>query len=343
MGEETAVVSVKSLVALPAMRQRFDSVLGGKKAAAFIGSLTALTAEKSLAQCEPRSVVAAAFTAATLDLPINKSLGFAWIVPYSGLGQFQIGWKGYVQLALRTGQYARLNAFKVNAEAFGGLDGIGEAVIKFEALDETKPPVGFAVAWELVNGFRKVVYWPKERCLAHAKRFSQSYRGKKDSPWKTDEDAMCLKTVVSNGLRAWGPMSVQMERALVSDQAVRLDVESEPIYIDGSEVIEGEDGGDAGKSTSEKLTERLKADAPPFTPPTGPPDGEVACRHQTKQMAICICAGDADAADKWLKEKGYAKQAPDVAWTNVYATYKKQVEEGAIRDEVGIVNAPALI
>jgi len=228
--------TVKTLVAMPGYRQRFDEVLGAHRASAFLGSLTALTADKYLAACEPKSVLAAAFVAATLDLPINKSLGFAWVVPYNGVGQFQIGWKGVVQLALRSGQYRRLNAFKVCADAFLGLDDFAEPIIDNSKLDDAAPAVGYAVVWELLNGFRKTIYWSKEKTIAHAERYSQARKKKRtESPWYTHEDEMCLKTVLSNGLRAYGPMSVQMQRAMIEDQAVRYDLDGEPQYIDNEQ------------------------------------------------------------------------------------------------------------
>ncbi len=239
MSQNTQLATVKSLVAMPAYRQRFDDVLGKDRAAAFLGSLTALATEKSLAVCNPQSVLAAAFTAATLDLPIQKNLGFAWVIPYKGMGQFQMGYKGYIQLALRTGQYVRLNAFPVNAEAVAGRDEFGEFIIDTSCLDDNKPAVGFAVAWQLMNGFKKTIYWPKEKCMKHAARFSQSFKAdKKDSPWFTDEQEMCLKTVTANGLKKWGPLSVQMEAAYKHDQGVQMDVDAEPEYPDGPQTPE---------------------------------------------------------------------------------------------------------
>jgi recombination protein RecT len=234
--------TVKSLVAMPSYRMRFDEVLGKERAAAFLGSLTALTAEKSLGECEPRSVVAAAFIAATLDLPIQKGLGFAWIIPYKEGGgkpvaQFQIGWKGIVQLALRSGQFRRLNAYPVNQDAFKGNDEFAEAIIDHQSLDDEKDPAGFAVSWELLNGFRKTVYWTYAKCIRHAAKYSQSYRTKgtsKRNAWNTSEPEMCMKTVVNNAGKKWWPMSVSMERAFEADSTVRHDIDDEPTYIDAN-------------------------------------------------------------------------------------------------------------
>ena len=264
MAEETTATvakrnpnTVKSIVMMPEYRVRFDEVLGSRSAA-FIGALTALAAQKGLAECEPRSVIAAAFQAATLDLPIEKNLGFAWVVPYKGVGQFQMGWRGLVQLALRSGQYRRMNAFKVNAAAYVGLDDFAEARLDFSKLDETEPAVGFAIAWELLNGFKKVVYWPKKKCLDHAKRYSQSFKAAGGTPWQTHEDEMCLKTVVSNGLKAWGALSVQMQHALQSDQTARMDIDAEPVYIDAVPIESAPAEAPSGKSQAEKIAGRIK-------------------------------------------------------------------------------------
>lgn len=228
--------SVKDFLALPAYKARFGEVLGAR-APQFMASLVAISSQSNLANCEPRSVIASAMVAATLDLPIEKSLGFAHVVPYGNVAQFQMAAKGYVQLALRSAQYQRMNAKPVNAEAFGGYDEVGEPRILWEFLDETKPVIGYVVAWKLVNGFTKIAYWPKTKVEAHAMQFSQAYKKKKmDSPWFTNFDKMALKTVVMNELRAWGILSVQMQTALKHDMASQKDVDAEPEYVDGETV-----------------------------------------------------------------------------------------------------------
>ncbi len=224
--------NVREALALPAYRERFSEVLRDR-APQFMSALIQLAQDPHLARCDPRSVIGAAMIAATLELPIEKSLGQAHIVNYDNQAQFQLGWKGYVQLAHRSGQYARLNAKPVNAEAFAGFDEVGEPIIDWSKLDETLPPVGYAFACKLVNGFTKVCYWPRAKVEAHAKRFSKAYaKGFKSSPWFTNFDAMALKTVVMNELRQWGVLSVQMQTALERDQAVIKDVGAEPEFID---------------------------------------------------------------------------------------------------------------
>lgn len=223
--------SLKALLESPSYLKRFEEILG-KRTPQFVSSLLSVgTALGS--NTEPKSIITAAMTAATLDLPIDKNLGFAWIVPYKGKGQFQMGYKGYIQLGLRTGQYERMNARQVNAEAFQGWDEVGEPIIDWSQIDESKPTVGYVFAFKLVNGFTKIAYWPRERVEEHAKKFSQSYGGKYDSPWKSNFDAMALKTVIKNELARWGILSIEMQQAIKLDQATQEDIDAEPHYLDG--------------------------------------------------------------------------------------------------------------
>lgn len=244
MNAKPAVIEknpVKALISQDVIKKKFEEVLGSK-APQFLASLS--TVGLQLKDVEPMSIIAAAFIAASLDLPIDRNLGFAHIVPYSTddgegnrkkVAQFQMGYKGFIQLALRTGLYERMNARPINAEAFGGFDEVGEPKILWDKIDPSKDIAGYAFAWRLANGFTKIVYWTKERVSAHAKRYSQAYkRGKKDSPWFTHPDEMGLKTVIKDGLSHWGILSVQLQRAIVHDSGTQQAIEGEVEYIDGA-------------------------------------------------------------------------------------------------------------
>lgn len=240
--------TVKDYLALPSYRDRFNEIMG-KRAPQFMASIINASAQYTLRDCEPKSVIAAACVAATLDLPIDKNLGFAHIVPYKTGGvkiaQFQMGYKGIIQLALRSGQYQRLNAGPVNKEVFVGYDEVGEPRLdwtKFDAIKATAEPAGYFAAWRLVNGFTKSVYWPKDVVESHAQRYSQAYRAdKKDSPWFTDFPGMATKTVLMNGLRKWGILSVEMQKAIEHDQGIQQDVDAPVKFIDGQLIPEGGD------------------------------------------------------------------------------------------------------
>jgi len=245
--------SLKSLLQNPFYEKRFKELLGARSAQ-FVSSV--LSVGNSLgADCEPTSIITSAMTAATLDLPVDKNLGFAWIVPYrSGnkkQAQFQMGYKGYIQLGLRTGQYERMNARVINAEAFVGWDEVGEPIIDWSKIDETQPSIGYVFAFKLVNGFTKIAYWSKERVQAHAKRYSKSYGGNYSSPWTTDFDPMALKTVIKNELAKWGILSIEMISAIKHDQATKSSLDDDPQYPDG---LEHSTNGQAG---IEGIKERL--------------------------------------------------------------------------------------
>jgi recombination protein RecT len=219
----------------PAYKERFNQMLG-ERASQFMASIINTASAKNFEGVEPRSILAAAAVAATLNLPIDKNLGFAWIIPYKNMATFQIGYKGYIQLALRSCQYAGMNAVTVNAEALAGYDAIGDPIIDWGKLDETKPAVGYAFAWRLTTGFTKIAYWSKEKMVAHAERYSQAYRaGRKDSPWFTNFDMMALKTLIGNSLRKWGILSIEMQTALERDQSAAIDIEASPIYVDNEQ------------------------------------------------------------------------------------------------------------
>lgn len=221
------VETLASLLAQDKYRNRFEQVLGAR-APQFMSSILSIGA--TMHDVEPRSVLASAAIAASLDLPINPNLGFAWIVPYkkNGVkyGQFQLGSKGCIQLAQRTGAYAGMNAEEVNAEVYKGRNEIGEPIIDWEALDESKPVAGYVFAFKMINGFTKVCYWSKDKVTRHAQRYSQAYRGGFDSPWKDNFGRMALKTVVANELRRWGMLSVELQGAFAEDHAIHRDIDA---------------------------------------------------------------------------------------------------------------------
>jgi recombination protein RecT len=215
--------TMKGLLASPAVMKRFDEVLG-KKAPQFTASILSLyNSEKMLQKAEPMSVVSAAMIAATLDLPVDKNLGYAWIVPYGGKANFQLGYKGYIQLALRTAQYKNINVIEVYEGELVKWNRLTEEMeLDFEK-KESEKIVGYTAYFELLNGFRKTVYWTKAEVEAHKKKFSKS-----DFGWKNDWDAMAKKTVLTNMLRKWGILSVEMQKAFSEDA---LDEERERIDV----------------------------------------------------------------------------------------------------------------
>ncbi|AGE62442.1 MULTISPECIES: recombinase RecT [Bacillus subtilis group] len=224
--------TMKGLLSSPAVMNRFEEVLG-KRASQFTASILSLyNGEKMLQKAEPMSVISSAMVAATLDLPVDKNLGYAWIVPYGGRAQFQLGYKGYIQLALRTGQYKFINCIPVHEGELQKWNPLTEEIeIDFEKR-ESDAVIGYAAYFELLNGFRKTVYWTKAQVEKHKKKFSKS-----DFGWKNDWDAMALKTVLKAILSKWGILSVEMQKAVIEDDEAReridiTDEMSEPEIID---------------------------------------------------------------------------------------------------------------
>lgn len=205
------------------IKNRFSEVLG-KKAAGFMSALLNLyNANTQLQNCDAMSILGAAGLAATLNLSITPSLGHAYVVPFKGKAQFQIGVKGLVQLAHRTGRYATLHAGKVYEGELKGFNPLtGEPERGEKVSDEV---VGYVAYMRLVNGFEKTLYMTIDELKAHAEKYSQSYaydvrNGKKSSPWSTDFDAMASKTVLKRLLNKWGILSAELVEAIQGDQSV---------------------------------------------------------------------------------------------------------------------------
>ncbi len=229
------------------VKNRFDELLDNSSASFISSILTIVRSNSKLQECSSNSILSAAGIAAALKLPINPSLGFAYIVPYKNQAQFQVGWRGLVQLAMRSGLYATLNSGAVREGQIKEIDFITGEIVRGEKISDTV--VGYVAYMELLNGFRKSLYMTLEEIQAHAEKYSQSYAydlrsGKKSSVWSTNFDAMAKKTVLKKLLSSFGIMSIDQKSAdlataLQADQAVITDgglryIDNEP---DGEEKI----------------------------------------------------------------------------------------------------------
>lgn len=234
----TPVDRMKRALSTESVQQQFQNALA-ENAPLFVASLIDVYAsDTNLQKCEPRLVIMEALKAATMDLPINKQLGFAYIIPYQkseklsdgtwqkrSIPQFQPGYKAFIQLAMRTGQYRFINADPVyEGEKVIKNRITGELSISGEPTGETA--IGYFAYFQTINGFEKAVYWTKEHVQAHAKKFSKSF-GKDTSVWSTDFDSMALKTVLKNLISKYGILSVKMTRALVEDSKDDYEAQAE--------------------------------------------------------------------------------------------------------------------
>lgn len=251
----TKIDALKSILKAPSVQEQFQNALK-ENSGAFVASVIDLyNGDNNLQQCEPKEVVMEALKAAVLKLPINKSLGFAYIIPYNNSTkneagqwvkkvqpQFQIGYKGLIQMAMRTGQYRFINADLVYSGEIREVNKLtGE--IDFSGKKTGDTVEGYFAYIELLNGFSKTLYMTKERVTAHAKKYSKSFDGK-NSPWTVHFDEMALKTVLKNLLGHYGFLSVEMMTAFDSDEQPDYNGEeianSKEIGIEEAEVVQSE-------------------------------------------------------------------------------------------------------
>ena len=232
---------MKQYCASQNVQAKLEGLLGESKNS-FVASLLDLyTSDTALMACNPALVMAEAMKAAVLKLPITKSLGFAYIVPFKdGSGTpiptFIMGYRGYIQLALRTGQYRSINAdcvYEGETAKFNRVTGILE--ITGEATSDKA--IGYFAYFEMLNGFYKAIYWTREKVTEHAKKKSKSWK-KQNSPWHTDFDAMACKTMLRQILSKYGFMSVEFMNAIAHDVDDDVDAEvaangnASPLLID---------------------------------------------------------------------------------------------------------------
>jgi recombination protein RecT len=237
-------LTIKSLMTSESVKQKFAELLG-KKAQGFITSVLQITASnKLLANADPMSIYNCAAMAATLDLPLNNSLGFAYIVPYKEkqpdgsfkqVAQFQIGYKGFIQLGQRTGKYHMMSAAPIYEGQLVSENPLTGFVFDFTQ-KKSDAIIGFASYFRLINGFEKTFYMSIEKMQAHGLKYSKTYKND-SSLWKTDFEGMGNKTVLKLLISKFGPMSIEMEAAMRADQALLNDDKGESVtYIDNDDV-----------------------------------------------------------------------------------------------------------
>jgi len=228
--------TIKSFFENPNVAKRFEEIIGDKtRSIQFVSSVLQIAnGNNYLKNADPLTIYNAALMAATLNLPINQNLGFAYIVPYGKAAQFQLGYKGLIQLAQRTGQYKSINVTEVYENQFKSFNSLTEELdCDFSILGEGKV-VGVAAYFKLLNGFEKTSYWPIEKVTAHAKKYSKTFN---NGPWKSDFNAMAKKTVLKLMLATYGPLSVEVQKAIDVDQAVIKNEDgSELEYVDHEEI-----------------------------------------------------------------------------------------------------------
>lgn len=259
-----------------AVKNQINSVIGGKNGTRFISSIiSAVQATPALQECTNPSILSAALLGESLNLSPSPQLGQYYMVPYDNRSkgakeaQFQLGYKGYIQLAIRSGQYKKLNVLAIKEGELVRFDPLNEEIevklIEDEELREQAPTIGYYAMFEYVNGFCKAMYWSRSKMMAHAKKYSPGYKkdlekGTQWTFWAKDFDGMAYKTMLRQLISKWGIMSIDLVQAIDADMAV--------IHADGTkEYVET----DTDNIAAEQPAESLEPEEMPQSQSTGEP------------------------------------------------------------------------
>ncbi len=233
------------------VQKKVNEIIGDeKRGARFISSIiSAVNSNPTLKECDNGSILSGALLGEALDLPASPQLGNYYLVPFKDkergtVATFQLGYKGYIQLAIRSGQYKKLNVLAIKEGELVKYDPLNEEIevnlIEDEMEREKAKTVGYYAMFEYVNGFRKALYWSKEKMEAHALQYSQGYRADKQKKtsytfWSKDFDGMAYKTMLRQLISKWGIMSVEMQKAYESDMTYTKE-DGTPEYFDNNDL-----------------------------------------------------------------------------------------------------------
>ncbi len=214
-----------------AMKKKINEMVGGEKGQQFITAIiSAVSTNPQLAECDNSTILSAALVGQALNLSPSPQLGQYYMVPFNDskrgckVAQFQIGYKGYIQLAIRSGYYKKLNVLAIKEGELIKYDALNEDIevklIEDEEEREKAQTIGYYAMFEYLNGFRKTLYWTKKHMEAHAEKYSMGYKAHKGYTfWEKDFDGMAYKTMLRQLISKWGIMSVDMQKAMESDMA----------------------------------------------------------------------------------------------------------------------------
>lgn len=259
---KTQKTSLTAYLTNDAVKNQINKVVGGKNGTRFVSSIvSAVQTTPALQECTNNSILNAALLGEALGLSPSPQLGQFYMVPFKNNkknckeAQFQLGYKGYIQLAIRSGYYKKLNVLPIKEGELIGYDPLNEELevdlIEDDILREEAETIGYYAMFEYENGFRKTLYWSKKKMQAHADKYSSAYslkiagdiaQGKipeKDmwkysSFWYKDFDAMAMKTMLRQLISKWGIMSIDMQNAFDKDMAV-IHEDGTAEYVDNSE------------------------------------------------------------------------------------------------------------
>ena len=233
-----------------AVKNKINQMVGGKDGQRFITAIiSAVNTNPELGTCDKNSIVSAALLGESLKLSPSPQLGQYYMVPYNDtkrgckVAQFQLGYKGYVQLAIRSGYYKKINVLAIKEGELVKFDPLEEEIevnlIDDEQEREQAETIGYYAMFEYHNGFRKAIYWSRAKMEAHANQYSKGYKARKGYTfWEKDFDGMAYKTMLRQLISKWGIMSIELQSAIEKDAAV-IGEDMQPEYVDNQpEVVE---------------------------------------------------------------------------------------------------------
>lgn len=258
--------SLAAYLTQEAVKNQISNIVGGRSQRFISAIVSAVNTNPQLQECTNQSIVSGALLGESLNLSPSPQLGQYYLVPFNDknkgkVAQFQLGYKGYIQLAIRSGQYKKLNVIAIKKGELVKFDPLNEEIevnlMQNEEERENAETIGYYAMFEYTNGFRKAIYWSKAKMEAHAMRYSMGYRAKKGYTfWEKDFDAMAYKTMLRQLISKWGIMSVDMVNAFENDMAV-LNEDGSKFYIDTDETEE------VVEVTEEPITEEQTEETDP--------------------------------------------------------------------------------
>ncbi len=242
---KTAKTGFTAYLTHDAVKNQINNVIGGANGQRFISAIvSAVNNNPALQECTNQSILSGALLGESLKLSPSPQLGQYYLVPFNDkqkgkVAQFQLGYKGYIQLALRSGQYKKLNVLAIKEGELVKYDPLNEVIevnlIEDEVARENAPTAGYYAMFEYMNGFRKALYWSKAKMESHAERYSKGYAAHKGYTfWEKDFDGMAYKTMLRQLISKWGIMSIDMQdmqTAIEKDMAV-ISEDGTPDYVD---------------------------------------------------------------------------------------------------------------
>lgn len=225
-----------------AVKAQISKVMGGEKGQQFISSIvSAVQTNPQLQECTNSSIVSGALLGASLNLTPSPQLGQFYLVPFKDknrgmVAQFVLGYHGIIQLAIRSGQYKKLNVLAIKEGELIKFDPLNEEIevnlITDEEQRENAPTIGYYAMFEYTNGFKKAIYWSRAKMEKHALRYSAGYKAKKGFTfWEKDFDSMACKTMIRQLITKWGAMDTDLKKAVESDSAV-IKEDLTPTYVE---------------------------------------------------------------------------------------------------------------